>query len=43
MPLQSGKSKEALRANIAELIKAGHKTNQAVAIAYDVQRRRKKK
>jgi hypothetical protein len=34
MPLKSGSSKEVISANIAELIKAGHKKDQAVAIAY---------
>jgi len=34
MPLQSGSSKEVISANVAELIKAGHKRDQAVAIAY---------
>lgn len=34
MPLASGKSKETISANIAELIKAGHPRAQAAAIAY---------
>lgn len=33
MPLQPGKSKEAVSANIKELVKSGHKKDQAVAIA----------
>lgn len=34
MPLLTGSSKEIISENIAELIKAGHKRDQAVAIAY---------
>ena len=34
MPLEKGSSKEVISKNIAELIKAGHKKDQAVAIAY---------
>lgn len=34
MPLQSGSSKGVIQSNIKELIKAGHKPDQAVAIAY---------
>ena len=33
MPLKEGSSKEVISANIAELVKAGHKQDQAVAIA----------
>ena len=33
MPLMPGKSKEAVSSNIKELIKSGHKKDQAVAIA----------
>ncbi len=33
MPLQKGSSEEVISANIAELIKAGHPKDQAVAIA----------
>ena len=33
MPLQKGSSQEVISANIAELIKAGHDKDQAVAIA----------
>ena len=43
MPLNKTKSKEAVRENIAELIRSGRKTDQAVAIAYDLYRRKKKK
>lgn len=34
MPLKSGDSDEVIKKNIAELIKAGHKPDQAEAIAY---------
>jgi hypothetical protein len=34
MPLQSGSSHEIISANIAELIKAGHPRDQAIAAAY---------
>lgn len=34
MPLQKGRSKAVIEANIAELIKAGHAPDQAAAIAY---------
>ena len=34
MPLAKGNSKEVIEKNIAELIKAGHKPDQAAAIAY---------
>jgi hypothetical protein len=33
MPLKKGKSKQVISENIAELIKAGYKRDQAVAIA----------
>lgn len=33
MPLKKGKSKAAISANIAELIRSGRKRDQAVAIA----------
>jgi hypothetical protein len=35
MPLREGSSKAVIQANIAELIRAGHKPDQAAAIAYD--------
>src|SRR5262245_4940968 len=34
MPLKSGSDDETISANIAELIRAGHPRDQAVAIAY---------
>ncbi len=34
MPLLKGSSKEVISQNIAELIRAGHTQDQAVAIAY---------
>ena len=34
MPLQKGKSKAVISANIGELIRSGRKRDQAVAIAY---------
>lgn len=39
MPLKEGYSKETISSNIAELIKAGHPKNQAVAIAYSSARK----
>lgn len=42
MPLKHDASDESRKANIEELIRAGHKPKQAVAIAYDVQRLAKK-
>lgn len=43
MPLYSGKSKEIISRNIAELIRSGRPKNQAVAIAYSKSRESKKK
>ena len=34
MPLQQGKSDKVISANIAELIRAGHPKDQAIAIAF---------
>jgi hypothetical protein len=34
MPLKPGHSSAVIRSNIAELVKAGHKPDQAAAIAY---------
>lgn len=36
MPLMKGRSKEVISENIAELRRAGHPEDQAVAIAYKV-------
>ena len=33
MPLKHGKSQKSISANIAELVKAGHSQDQAIAIA----------
>lgn len=43
MPLKKGKSKKAMKANIETEIKAGKDPKQAVAIAYSVARKAKKK
>jgi len=43
MPLSKGKSKKSLQKNISTEIKAGKDPKQAVAIAYSVQRKAKKK
>lgn len=43
MPLDKSGSKGAFGKNVAELIKAGHPRKQALAIAYDIQRKKKKK
>ena len=43
MPLKSGTSRAAISANIKEMMKAGHKKNQAVAAALEMARKRKKK
>ncbi len=43
MPLVQGKSKKALSSNIAAEIRAGKPKKQAIAIAYSVARRGKKK
>ena len=43
MPLQKSSSKGAFGKNFKELVAAGHPKRQALAIAYDVQRRAKGK
>lgn len=43
MPLKKGASKATREANIKEMVKAGHPPKQAVAAAYDQQRKSKKK
>jgi len=43
MPLKKGKSKKAISDNIRELIEAGHKRDQAVAIAMRIAGKTKKK
>lgn len=43
MPLQSGKSDKAFKANVRAEVKAGKPVKQAVAIAYAQQRKAKKK
>jgi hypothetical protein len=43
MPLIKGSSKEIIGSNIAELRKAGHPENQAIAIAYSKAGKGKKK
>ena len=39
MPLIKGKTKQAISANISELVKSGRKQKQAVAIALDTARK----
>jgi uncharacterized protein len=43
MPLKHGSSKKVISENIAELIRAGHDRDQAVAIAYRMAGKSKKK
>ena len=43
MPLKKSASDKTRSANIAELVSSGKPRDQAVAIAYDVQRQAKKK
>ena len=42
MPLIKGRSQQIISKNISELIHSGRKKNQAVAIALDMARRKKK-
>jgi len=39
MPLKKGSSKAVFERNVKEMVKSGHPVKQAVAAAYDVQRR----
>lgn len=39
MPLIKSKSKKAFHENIKEMVKAGHPIKQAVAAAYEIQRK----
>jgi hypothetical protein len=43
MPLRKSASKTAFKSNIREMVKAGHPVKQAVAAAYDTQRRARRK
>jgi hypothetical protein len=43
MPLVKSKSKDAFSKNVKRLVKEGYPQKQAVAIAYDIQRRARKK
>ncbi len=43
MPLKSGKSKAAFKSNVATEVRAGKPVRQAVAIAYSVKRKGKKR
>jgi hypothetical protein len=42
LPLIKSKSKEALKKNIAQLIKDGYDPKQAAAIAYNIRKKKKK-
>jgi len=43
MPLKQGKSKATFAENVKRLIAEGYERKQALAIAYDIQRKNKKK
>jgi hypothetical protein len=43
MPLKQGTSKETFSKNVSELMKSGHRQNQALAIAYSVKRKNQHK
>jgi hypothetical protein len=43
MPLVKSKTKSAFSENVKRLMKEGYEQKQAVAIAYDIQRRAKQK
>ena len=43
MPLKKGSSDKTRGENIQEMIRSGYPRNQAIAAAYDTQRRSKKK
>ncbi len=43
MPLKPGRDKKTIQANIRELIRSGHKPNEAAAIAYDEARKHRAK
>jgi hypothetical protein len=43
MPLQKGSSQSAFDKNFKQLLKDGYDKKQALAIAYDIQRKAKKK
>ena len=42
MPLKKGYSKRSFKFNVKELVHDGRKANQAVAIAYSIQRKARK-
>jgi hypothetical protein len=42
MPLKKGKSKKAISVNVSELMRGGREQKQAVAIAYNVAKKKRK-